>query len=63
MKPPATVKGVNDENDEKEDDIVVKPSSNKEVLEALEVLRRAVQHRSTNFNMQYYKVYCQNSRK
>lgn len=38
-----------DESDEDE----VKPLSNKEVLEALDVLRRAVHRRSNNFNVQY----------
>ncbi|KAL4121290.1 hypothetical protein QTP88_013834 [Uroleucon formosanum] len=41
----------NDESDE-EVDIVVKPPSNKEFLEALDVIRRAVHHRGNNFNIQ-----------
>jgi len=47
-----------DESDEEEADVVVKPPSNKAVLKTLEVMRRAVYHRGTNFNMQYeYKQY------
>ncbi|KAE9537667.1 hypothetical protein AGLY_006690 [Aphis glycines] len=42
-----------DESDEEEVDVVVKPPSNKEVLEALDVIRRAVHHRDNNFNIQY----------
>ncbi|CAI6374557.1 unnamed protein product [Macrosiphum euphorbiae] len=48
----------NDESDEEEVDVVVKPPSNKEALEALEVIRRAVHHRGNNFNIQYeYEQY------
>lgn len=48
----------NDESDEEEVDVVVKPPSNKEVLEALDVIRRAVHHRGNNFNIQYeYEQY------
>lgn len=43
---------VSDESDE-EVDIVVKPFSNKEVLDALDMLRRVVHHQGTNFNIQY----------
>jgi len=47
----------NDESDE-EVDVVVKPPSNKKVLEALDVIRRAVHHRGNNFNTQYeYEQY------
>ncbi|KAL4096621.1 hypothetical protein QTP88_021540 [Uroleucon formosanum] len=47
----------NDESDEKVE-VVVKPPSNKEVLEALDVIRRAVHHRGNNFNIQYeYEQY------
>lgn len=47
----------NNESDE-EFDVVVKPPSNKEVLEALDVLRRTVHHRGTNFNVQFqYEQY------
>ncbi|CAI6372202.1 unnamed protein product [Macrosiphum euphorbiae] len=48
----------NDESDEEEVDVVVKPPSNNEVLEALDVIRRAVHHRGNNFNIQYeYEQY------
>lgn len=48
----------NDESDEEEVDVVVKPPSNKKVLEALDVIRRTVHHRGNNFNIQYeYEQY------
>lgn len=46
----------NDESDDDEEE--VKPPSNKESLDALEVLRKAVRHRGNNFNIQYeYEQY------
>jgi len=41
------------DSDEKEvADVIVKPPTNKKVLETLEVLKRAIYHQSINFNMQ-----------
>lgn len=43
-----------DESDEEEADVVVKPSSSREVLDAQEVLRRHLVHRrGINFKMRY----------
>jgi len=60
MKPPATMKEKLTKVSRKEAAVVVKPPSNKEVLEALEVLTRAVHHRGTDFNMQYEYERCIN---
>lgn len=40
-----------DGSDEEEVDVVVNRSLNKEVLEALDVLRNTIHHRDTNFNV------------